>query len=44
MSSKSDVNTVETTDGGLDLFGRYLSVWVAVGLRALPDQSRFDIG
>ena len=32
MSSKSDVNTVETTDGGLDLFGRYLSVWVALAI------------
>ncbi len=34
MSSKSDVNTVETTDGGLDLFGRYLSVWVALAIVA----------
>ena len=29
MSSNSDVNPAEATEGGMDLFGRYLSVWVA---------------
>ncbi len=34
MSSNSDVNPAEATDGGMDLFGRYLSVWVALAIVA----------
>src|SRR5690242_9706916 len=34
MSSNSDVNPAEATEGGMDLFGRYLSVWVALAIVA----------
>src|SRR5690554_995823 len=34
MSSNSDVNPAEAIEGGMDLFGRYLSVWVALAIVA----------
>ncbi|MBE0487176.1 ACR3 family arsenite efflux transporter [Marinobacter sp.] len=34
MSSKPDVTPADDTAGGMDLFGRYLSVWVALAIVA----------